>query len=198
MNDTGKNIVGGFRELRKFCREVALLLKTAQDMMNDKEWERAKPYPVFLSSPTIDDPELWLPYDLCGFFENSNFPRLLCYVAVSIDDPGEKSPVEYALVSAGCIVLKSGKRRDKLEHWMAEWHLFIDSRKDDGSLCRDDDPQKTGKPRKTGDPEPPASFLRVTTFAYPLMEITDCETLREKIVQPLLKLIEEEAKSKTK
>lgn len=194
MNDTGKNIVSGFRELRKFCHQVSLLLKTAQEMMADKDWERAKPYAVFEADPAIDAPDSWLPYGVCRFFQNSDFPRLLCYIAVSVDDPEEKSPVEYALLSAGCIVLQLGRNRDKLAHWMAYWHLFMDSRKDDGSPCLDDEPQKTGKPIKKGEPEPPASFVRVTTFAYPLVEIADPEALREKIVLPLLKVIEEEAK----
>lgn len=55
-------------------------------------------------------------------------------------------------------------------------------------------PQTTWK-QQDGWEEPPLGVLSVTTLAYPIMEITDCEALREKIVQPLLKVIEEEAKS---
>ena len=195
MNDKGKNIVCGFGKLRKFCHEVSLLLKSAQDLMKDEDWNRAKPDDVFYTRSGIDDHEWWLPQEVCRFFENPDFPRLSCYIAVIVDDPDEKSPVEYALISAGCIVFRPGMRRDKLEHWMSHWHLLIDSRKDDGSPCRDDEPQKTGKPKQKGDEEPPASFLRVTTFAYPLDKIANCKTLNEKIVLPLWKVIEEEGKS---
>ena len=38
MTDTGRNIVNGFRELRDFCREVALLLKTANGCMKEHNW----------------------------------------------------------------------------------------------------------------------------------------------------------------
>lgn len=37
MSETGRNIVDGFRELRKFCGEAALLLKTADGLMQDAD-----------------------------------------------------------------------------------------------------------------------------------------------------------------
>lgn len=87
MNDTGKHIVSGFRELRKFCRSAALLLKTATGMMEDDEWNLRKPLVVFNGGRRIDAPDWWLPYDLCRFFEKPGRPRLLPYIAVNLNDP---------------------------------------------------------------------------------------------------------------
>ena len=53
MNDTGQNIVSGFRELRTFCHQVSLLLRTTRDMMMDEQWKRAGPTPVFEGSRSI-------------------------------------------------------------------------------------------------------------------------------------------------
>ena len=198
MNDTGKNIVGGFRKLRKFCREVSLLLKTTEDMMKDKGWERAKlkklgkPSAVLYTYNTIDWPDWWLPYEFFRFFKHSEVRCLSPYIAVNLDYPNEAYPVEYVLLSAGCIVFQSGTQHDNLAHPMTRWHLMMNDRKDDGSLFLDE-PQKTWKP-ENGDEEPPAGVLRVTTFAYPLVDVADCAALKQKVVLPLLKLIEEEAK----
>ena len=53
-------------------------------------------------------------------------------------------------------------------------------REDNGKLCSED-PRQTWK-----DERPPAGVVKVTTFAYPLDQITSSETLNEKIVQRLL------------
>ncbi len=193
MNDTGKNIVCGFRELRKFCHQVSLLLRTATGMMEQESWDSTSPPTAFYTCRRIDEPDWWLPYEFCRFFKNSKIHRLLPYIAVNLDDPAGNSPVEYPLLSTGCIVFGASKNRAKVEHWWSRWHCYMDSRKDDGSLCIDE-PLETWKLEK-GDEEPPEGIVRVTTFAYPIIEIGDCEALRHKVVEPLLKVIEQESKA---
>jgi hypothetical protein len=171
MNDTGKNIVTGFRELRKFCNQVNLLLKTTQGMLKGEHWKTAKPPAVSYTYHRIDWPDWWLPYEFVRFFENSEVRLLLPYVAVNLDYPDEAYPVDSALLSVGCIVCQSEKKHEKAACWMARWHLFMDARTDDGSLCRQE-PRKTWTPKNktwtldNNDSEPPAGVLRVTTFAY--------------------------------
>ncbi len=187
-----ENIVDGFGELRKFCKQVALLLKEAREMMKDKDWKRANPAEVFDTSRSIDDPKRWLPYEFCRFFKNAKYPSLLSYVAVNVGDP-EGCPIDCALCSAGVLDFQDTMNPNKGEHWWSRWHLYIlRRRKDDGTPCVDEPPGNEW-PKEQLD-QIPAGLSKVTTLAYPLVKITDPEALREKIVKPLLKIIEGGAK----
>lgn len=186
-----KNIVVGFSELRKFCKQASLLLRTASTMMEDEGWDIAKPAAVFEGGRKPSEPEWWLPYDLCRFFEKSGDNRLLTYIAINVGDPEEYYPIEYALLSAGCVRFRAGARRSATEnwteHWWSRWHLFMqDRRKDDGTPCFDE-PHVMWPENDREDL--PDAIESVTTLAYPLTDITGSEALGEKIVKPLLNLV---------
>jgi hypothetical protein len=118
---------------------------------------------------------------------------LLAFISVVLDDDAEDfSPAQEALASAGCIIFKPGERPDHAEHWWSRWHVYQQNgRMDNGTLCSDE-------PHTTWDEEDhddlPAGIMSVTTFAIPLLEVTDCNALRERIVKPLLNLIEQQPK----
>lgn len=194
MSNTGTNIVDGFRALRDFCKEVALLLKTATGLMDDEGWTVTKPDAVFEGKRDIGRPEWWLPYEFCRFFENSAFPDRLPFIAVNLDDPDKNEPpVTIALLSAGCIIFEAGKQRVKVEHTLARFHLFMGhKRKDDGTLFVSEPPTEPEEWDWEGKGITPPGIFRFTTFGYPLEEISD-RNLRQKIIEPLLKLIEDEA-----
>jgi hypothetical protein len=60
-------------------------------------------------------------------------------------------------------------------------------------VARNCDTRQQAGQREEGDHDPTPGLLSVTTFAYPLVEITDCEALQKKIVKPLLNVIEQAA-----
>ena len=83
MSETGRNIVDGFRELRKFCREVALLLKTADGFMQEGDWTPIPRTTVVGSvSGRLDSPDYWLPTEFSRYYKHDQFPHLLPYIAV--------------------------------------------------------------------------------------------------------------------
>jgi len=57
-----------------------------------------------------------------------------------------------------------------------------------GEICTDN-PQETWKPEEGWNP--PAGIIKVKTFAHPLVEIKDSESLDKKIIAPLTKLVED-------
>jgi hypothetical protein len=190
MNDTGHNIVSGFRRLREFCREVSRLLGTTKGMMEKKRWEKVKRTAVFRIRSR--DPYRWLSHEFCLFFNNTEHLQLLPFVAVIVDRPEEHSPDDYALLSAGCLVF-ADKKPTKVKHRWARWHVYMgDRRKDDGTVCIEE--QQKARQWEEGHHKPTAGLVSVTTFAYPLVKIGNPEALQKHIVQPLLKLTEREAK----
>jgi hypothetical protein len=175
VSETGKNIVNGFRELRKFCREVALLLKAANGFMQENDWTPfRKTTVVGNSSGSLDYPDEWLPTDFSRFYEHRIFRHLLPYVAVLVEQLDEPSRIEQALLSVGWIDYGAGNAVGDWEYHFCNWHLFMRDRADNGKLCSED-------PRQTWpDEPPPAGVVKATTFAFPLDETT-AETLRENI-----------------
>lgn len=188
MSDTDENIVRSFGELRRFCRDVSLLLETAGSMMEEKGWTIAPPMRVFAASSALKAPDEWLPYEFCRFYTKSDFPNLLLFIAVNVGDPAEdhNGPMKYAILSAGCIAFKPGNSPAGTEHWWSRWHLFMkeDRRKDDGSICTDE-PAKDWK-RYADEDDPPAGISIVKTLAYRLTSIGNADSLESKIVDRLL------------
>lgn len=190
MNETGKNIVKGFRELRQFCRQLSLFFITTNGLINAAGW---KPIPKISitgnSSGRVDKWEKWLPTEFSQFYENSKYPHYLLFIAVLLDDlynPGIQ--VNEALLTAGFVNYGPEMRKQWNQNYdICRSHLWMADREDHGRLCLEDNPQEEW--------EAGTNAINVATFAYPLTEITDCEMLEEKIVQRLLKEIMQESQT---
>jgi hypothetical protein len=125
-----------------------------------------------------------LPDEFFCFYENGAFEHLLPFVAVHVEDLYHDHPdLEEALISAGWINFGVGKRA--ADQWGKDYtwcdsHLQMVNRQDNGTL-------HTGDAREIWENEDyAAGSVAISTFAYPLVVITDCEALKGKIVTPLL------------
>jgi hypothetical protein len=183
MSDTAKNIVEGFRTMRVFCNEAAKMLKTADGMMEEGGWTPTNNKVVGYSSKVFD-PDWWLPTVLHRYYERVECPHILAYVAILLDDlENDTSRISESLLTAGSIDYGHGNKRDKnLTDLICLQHLWNKNSKDDGTLHIAD-----GK--EIWEDETPAGSVSVKTFAYPLDEILSSEVLKEKIIQPLLKIL---------
>jgi hypothetical protein len=183
LSETGANIVKGFQELRKFCRQVSVLLKTADGMMREQDW---KPIPrssvTGNSSGKVDEPDLWLPTEFSRFYLSTGCPRLLTYIAVIVEHVDDEWPIEEAILSAGCLAFEPGHSW-KGEYWFSHLHLEMETLKTDGTPCREH-PQETWT-----DEQPPVGLETVTTFARPLDEFVNSDSLRKKLVDPLMGIV---------
>jgi hypothetical protein len=180
MCETGRNIVNGFRELREFCNQVSLLFRTADGLMLQAEW---RPIPrssvVGSGSGAVDAPDWWLPFDLSRFYRHGDFPHLLPYIVVNLDDPEKENETEIdeALLSAGWLDYGVGKKCESWDYWYCRAHLYWESRDDSGKLTTLTNPKSW---------DFPSAITKVSTFAYPLQEITTPDMLNKRIVQRLL------------
>ena len=78
---------------------------------------------------------------------------------------------------------------------MGRWQLYLDGDLE-GKVRKDDGSRVTHQmwTQERGYEAPPANFLRVTTFAHAITDVTGPEALQSRIVNPLLKSIEYEIK----
>ena len=186
MGETGKNIVDGFRTLRKFCNEVSIMLKTADGMMEDANWMPISNKTLDTTS-VISNPDWWMPYELFRYYQHDEFPHLLPYIAINLDDPLKDENdivINEALVSAGMIDYGSGNNYQDFEYWFCRAHLFMEDREDNGKLFFIDNPHQEWEDKEW------VGAIKVTTFAHPLDTITNSDILKSKIVQPLIDAIQ--------
>jgi hypothetical protein len=192
MNDSdtgrsGKNVVDGFRQLRQFCKDVALLLNEANKMMEQGGWKRiSKRTKAVETFDHLDLPEYWLPDAFFCFYEHAKRRNLLPYIAIHVDDLwGDPDYIREPIISAGWLDYGVGKEAGTewgKDYWLSYLHLWMSNRTDDGT-------RYTGDVRKLSEDEDFSSGVTATTFAHPLDVIKSSEELRKEIVKPLLKLL---------
>jgi hypothetical protein len=189
MDATANNVVDGFRELRRFCADVSLMLKTANEMMGEAGWTRISRWTNAIEvSADLDNAESWLPDAFFCFYQHVRLPHVVSFIAVHVDDLYDETPIELPLISAGWANYGVGK--DGFEEWAKDYstcysHVWIKNRTDDGTIHSRDARETWGNDEVDGQ-------VKLVTFAHPLDEITSSETLKLKIVEPLLAELEKE------
>ena len=122
MDATAKNVVDGFRELRRFCGDVALMLKTANEMMKEAGWTWISKHTSAIEVRTkLDESESWLPDAFFCFYQHAQHRQLIPFIAVHVDDLFGSTPIEVPLLSAGWIDYGAGK------DGFAEWDKYYSS-----------------------------------------------------------------------
>lgn len=187
MSESGKNIVDGFREIRIFCKEVSLMLITADGFMKEAGWI---PWPrssvIGNRSGAVDEPERWFPYEFSRFYKKTLSKRVLPFIAVLLDDPcieENKTLMSEALLTAGYIDYGE-KEAEIWDYWYSRSHLFM--AKKEGNRLDNGKIYSALTQDIWNEDEIKGGAVRVVTFAFPLDEITDGNSLKNKIVQPLL------------
>jgi hypothetical protein len=188
IEKSAKNVVEGFRVLRRFCRDVSLLLNESNKMMEEDGWTRiSKRTPAIETSGGLDNPDCWLPDAFFCFYEQAKKEHLLPYISVHVDDleaeDYDPDCIKEPIISAGWLDFGVGKKAVTewcKNYWICYSHLWMENRKDDGTPCTDD-------LWKISEVDSfPSGTVNVTAFAHPLEVVINSETLKEKIVQPLL------------
>jgi hypothetical protein len=185
MTEDGKKIVGMFKELRRVCGDIALLLGTCDSLMQEHGWTPLNNIAKAGSSNSIGYPAGWLPYYAFRYYGNESHPQLLAFVSVIFDNANKEKPdrVSQALVSAGFYDYGEGKVPKGWNYYYASIHVYIKGASDDRQWIDAELHEVWPKEKKQG--------VKVSTFAAPLTEITDTENLRERMVLPFIRKIEE-------
>lgn len=178
---TGESIVLGFRELRKFCNQLSLLLRTADGLMGEAGWI---PIPrstvVGSGSGGIEFPDWWLPADFSRFYRHDSQRHLLTYVAAIVNDhPNDPGGVVVtkSLISSGWFDYGVGNESKPWEYKFCRAHIWWDDQLDYGTLRVSDNPQLIGLP---------AYILKSGSLACLIDDVLSPAALKEKVIQPLL------------
>lgn len=182
MNETSRNIVDGFRTLREFCRQVALLLTTADTLMQERGWEsRLGSRALGYQSKSIKEPKFWLPSFFGRFYKTQKYAHLLPFISVLIENLKNPKLINEAMITAGWVDYGVGNKCGVWKPWFCRWHLWMTDREDDGQLHKQD-PRKEWKRWSKSVPE---GVVEGVTFGYPLDVIVSAQALEEKIVERL-------------
>jgi hypothetical protein len=105
MSVDGGNVLALVKQMRKFCAEIHLLLRSIDDKMAESEWNSYGPA-VSDSSTSFASPERWIPICVFRFYAHKDYPKKypgrLAFVSVLIDDHWDrKYSIKEPLLTAG-------------------------------------------------------------------------------------------------
>jgi len=191
--EKGQLILRGLAEARKFFEQVSLLIRTAEEMLEENGW---KPDTNSNKSSDISShllkPDEWMPRWVSRFFKSDEHIDLLLYIGVLLDQTGGWAGFREPWVTCGLFQYLPEKI-EMSEDWELEWvTAHLDQKRDpDGSFyeCAYELEEQESE-----------GILREWTMALPLIEIGNAEELKRKFIEPLLnqvnKISQENIKSK--
>jgi hypothetical protein len=185
MSTAGQDVLLAINQVREFFEETGKLLATADTQMEQAGWKPAKGSAVTADmSWALQNPRMWMPHYLCRFYAKQEKPSLLASLCVLIGvfDQNDRDRLTQPLL-IGSVFDYGGKKPDGWSMDYCNWHLYIPNRTDDGTVYRVD-------PRKQW-PEDKCLAEELRSFALPLVDLSDANDLKSKVVTPLLKLTAE-------
>lgn len=178
MDDTGKNIVLMMEQLKKLYTQIALLLGSADDLMEERDWHSRSNQTLAISA-VLQYSKNWAPRHAFRFYQNDSAKHILPFISVILYDRDGDSVggVTEPIVTAGWCDYGDVPVSDVWFDW-AMHHVRQPQRRDDGTILSVD-PMGTWYPKGT-------KCRRFSSLGVPLMEIKGVEDLRARIVEPFL------------
>jgi hypothetical protein len=202
MSEESEKIQNLVSQMRKLCTQISLLLRTGDSLMGEADWSPATGNSITSGNSTnLHSPRQWIPQYLYRFYQNSeNYPHLQTFLSVILDDRDNNDPnitINGPLLTAGCFDWGKGNEIKQVHNWHCVFHCWLPARADSGPKERQDDGSIVHFNLK-GDPDF-SSFIdrhelpyeRVSTMGLPLVDISDSESLKNKLISPLLSGIEQ-------
>jgi hypothetical protein len=193
MGDDARRIALRFGELRRFCGDVALLLRTSESLFLERGWTAAQTdsYALGATSGSLGTPERWIPLRFLRAIKHPQHPKALAFIAVLID-----LPIQDVETTATTVVTAGVLSYEQANGWkgvgwgttsaLFRWHLHRQDRVDDGSLSWHASPfawlgDKPPRPIEKGS----RKVSKAATLAVPIDEITDPHALETRLVIPV-------------
>lgn len=177
MSSDSQTMTRTMQQLKAIYDQVSLLLRTADELMQDAEWSSNSNTAYFEGSVAIYKPRAWAPTVIQRTYVNEELKHHLKMISVVLDD--ENHPLRNGAIIIGTTV--TGQSPDASPGWVAWdaywWHRQFHSDSEDSTV-------HTIYPQ-TVYPQDERMLDHVTVFARPLTAITDTDTLSEYIIEPL-------------
>ncbi|HEY3319878.1 MAG TPA: hypothetical protein VGP72_05305 [Planctomycetota bacterium] len=186
MTESTQNLKRAIDALRDVTKQIALLLKTADGLMEEHNW-MVRRGNCISGSTGIESPFEWIPSYFLRTYSNSDSPQVTAYVCVILSAPSDDDEVvvkEPLITACWCYWGNVKKPRSELLAGWAPSHLWAEGRNDDGTIVRTDVKKKWPKDYKSG-------VTEFYSLALPLDQITSEDDLKAKIIDPFATGVEE-------
>ena len=189
MRGKGEDLLQSIKSMRSFLGDLGQLMMTAESLMGERSWEPAwgQAGCVAEMSSSISAGHLWMPREAARAYKNEQaFPNVFAMIAVLLDDYDREYNLAEPVVSASYFVYPEtgDQETPTIPFWYAKWFGWCGTSVDGAPVSQsrqDDGWQDSWK----------WDYMQV--FGHPLVEITNEKMLAERIVDPLLKLMENHA-----
>ena len=181
MSNVDKDIIDTFANVREFCKQAALLLRTADGIMQRYGYTSVSKNTTFAdTSASLEWPKYWIPYYMSRGYIHTGSAQVFPFVGIILGHPSQPEIAKEALVSAGWIDFGSKTPKKSWKPRYVRAHLFATNRKDDGTLCFGD-LSRTWK-KDLGE----RGAKQLATFAFPLSGISNGADFEKKVMDRLM------------
>jgi len=187
--DNGAQILNGLMQTRKFYQHVALLIRTAEELLMKAGWESIGGRKSSNITSDYLHPERWIPRDIYRFYIESNEEQpginsnLIAYTGVLLDQENAWAGFTEPWVTCGVYNFHQEFQVINFNYWTWVRAALDDKHEPDGSFSKFDFSES--------EEEEDDELLYQAVMALPLVRITDSESLNQLIIDPLLKKIAE-------
>jgi hypothetical protein len=183
LTNPGSDLLKVFDEIRDLFEQIGSLLSTADALMEKSKWKPFKGNLVTSDNSTaLPYPRQWMPHYFCRPYANDQRGKVIGSVGVLIGMYEQDLPSRQLLSEPLiCGSAFQGVTKEQWEYEFSMWHVYMPKRKDDGTVSTVD-PRIIWKGESN-------NASKMSSFAFPLLEITDANDLKRRIVDPLLDLL---------
>jgi hypothetical protein len=185
----GEELLKAIKSMRDFLGDVSLLLRSADALMAEKSWETLGGSGCLSDmSYSVNAGHLWMPREASRSYRNSSeYPNIVAMVAVLLDDFQRDYRVTEPVVSASYFIfpVDTSEKITKLELWQSGWFGWLEAQRNGAPVEMDD---------KCREWEEENRWKYMQVFGRPLVEVNNEALLKEMIIDPLLRLIEQHHK----
>ncbi len=184
MTGEGESLHLLMKNLRDLCHQLSDLMATTTKLLRSHKWTGTERSWFKHTSKKLGNPDSWFPREVGQFYRSSEYPTVLAFVSVLLDDPtdryAEYQGVSEPLLTAGWYEYdkRNTLRRDK-EYWYLWLHAYHKKRTDNGKIHRLSSSHQDWEDENI-------AWRKARSFAFPLTTFTSTRDLQERIVQPLL------------
>ena len=184
-SDSGKRLLQLMQQTERTCRQVAQLLETAEDIICEEDgWKNAAMDTSAWGDAaySINSPNRWMPADAFRLLKFKDVPALVFVSVILRNFERSYERFEEPLITAGFLAYAKLPKVDGSIYKLTRCHPYQKARVDDGTWHRTHINQVHEKERKVFG----ATFQELKSFGLPLVEISDAEAVRQRVVEPLL------------
>lgn len=185
MTTQGNDLLESIRSMRNFLGDVSQLLNTTDALMGEKSWE-----PLWGSSCvgelsyTVSSGHKWMPREAWRPYKNAEaYPNVIAIITAFLDDYQREYKLSEPIVSAAYFVFPEDQKDEatKLGSWHTRCFGWCKTPLD-GTIDSIDKYKPEWKTTYGG--------KHMEVFGWPLVDITKETLLKDRIIDPLLQMID--------